>query len=156
MSVPAGWERTYRKLRKLLLVISRHRKWFCQCYILARFRNKSSDELTLWKTSRNHLALTSLARHFHRNTWMLAPGRDSSGGEQGKLTLDKLLVSHPIHQDNQVMDWHNKTPCINPVSINQPQPAGGDIHHSSFPDHGSTQRDNEYQVSLNPSWLHQS
>jgi hypothetical protein len=53
---------------------------------------------------------------------MLALGRDLVGSERGRLTLDKLLVSHPIHQDNQVVDWHNKIPCTNPVSTRQPSP----------------------------------
>jgi hypothetical protein len=84
---------------------------------------------------------------------MLALVRDLVGSERGKLTLDKLLVSYPIHPDNQVVDWHNKIPCINPVSTSQPSPVpeGWTLRHSSFPDHDSIQRDNEYQVSPDPS-----
>lgn len=80
---------------------------------------------------------------------MLALGRGLVGSDRGKLTLDKLLVYHPIHQDNQEAGWHNKIPCINPVSTRQPSPVpeGWTLHHSSSPDHDSTQINNEYQVS---------
>jgi hypothetical protein len=73
--------------------------------------------------------------------------------DRGQLTLDRPLVSHPKHQDNREVDWHNKIPCINPVSTRQPPPVpeGWTLRHSSFPDHDSTQRDNEYQVFPDPS-----